>query len=80
MNKRIEEMKRKGNMTQFYMLHYIKKYIALKHYPPTIREIADGIGVKSTSTIHRHMHKLKMAGKIDFEESKPRTLHLKEGA
>lgn len=76
MNKSIEEMKRKGNMTE----DYIKKYIALKNYPPTFREIADGMGIKSVATIHTHLHKLKENGKIDFEKDKPRTIRLKEGA
>lgn len=80
MNKRIEEMKRKGNMTESYILHYIKKYIALKNYPPTFREIMEGTGIKSLATVHTHMHKLKENGKIDFEEEKPRTIRLKEGA
>lgn len=80
MNKRIEEMKRKGHMTEAYILHYIKKYIALKNYPPTFREIAEGIGIKSVATVHTHLHKLKNSGKIDFEEEKPRTIRLKEGA
>lgn len=76
----MNKQKRKGNLTEFYILNYIKKYIALKHYPPTVREISAGTGIKSTSTVHKHLHSLKASGKIGFEEEKPRTLYLKEGA
>lgn len=50
MSNRLEELKRKGIMTEAYILHYIKKFIVLKNYPPTFREIAEGTGLKSVST------------------------------
>lgn len=69
--------KRKGSMTEAYILNYIKKFIAIKQYSPSFREIAEGIGLKSTNTVYNHMHSLKERGKVDFEENKPRTIRLK---
>lgn len=43
-------------------------------YPPTVREIGDGVGLKSTSTVHAHLHVLKEKEYVDFEEKKPRTI------
>ena len=80
MNKHIEEQKRKGNLTEAYILNYIKKYIALKNYPPTFDEIRIGVGLKSKSTVFERMQALRDKGKLDYIDKSPRTIVLKEGA
>lgn len=45
-------------------------------YAPSVREIADGVGLKSTSTVKSHLDKLKERGVINFEESRPRTVRV----
>jgi len=45
-------------------LAYIKKYIKETGYPPTVREIAKGCGMSSTSVVTYHLAKLERQGKI----------------
>ncbi|MBR2852042.1 MAG: transcriptional repressor LexA, partial [Anaerotignum sp.] len=47
-------------------------------YPPTIREICDGVGLKSPSTVHGHIERLKKAGKLDKADSKTRAIKVSE--
>lgn len=57
---------------------YIRDYIAEKDYPPTIREIADAIGVKSTSTISYYLQRLEETNKIVKGSYKNRSIQLVE--
>lgn len=57
---------------------FIKKYIAEKDYPPTIREIGDAINIKSTSTISYYLRKLKETNKIVKGSYKNRSIQLTE--
>lgn len=45
-------------------------------YPPSIREICQGVGVKSTSTVHGHLSKLEEKGYIKRDSSKKRAIEL----
>lgn len=55
---------------------YIKSYIRENSYPPTIREITEAVGLKSPSTVHGHLNKMRDNGYIDFANSLPRTLSI----
>ena len=55
---------------------YIKIYIEENKYPPTIREIAVAVGLKSPSTVHGHLERMREKGYIDFIDSFPRTLQI----
>lgn len=57
---------------------YIKNYITEKDYPPTIREIADAIGIKSTSTVAYYLRKLEETNKIVKGSYKNRSIQLME--
>lgn len=57
-------------------LKAIKRYMELHHYPPTIKEIGQAIGVTSTSTVSRFLVQLQNKGYIRREESKPRALQV----
>ena len=56
------------------ILEYIKSYTAENLYPPTIREIATAVGLKSPSTVHGHLDRMRENGYINFVNSSPRTL------
>ena len=45
-------------------LEFLRHYIAEKGYAPTLRDIADFIGVKSASTAHFHLERLEDKGFI----------------
>ena len=42
---------KKSEKRQQQVLAYMKETIKLKGFPPTVREICDAIGIKSTSCI-----------------------------
>lgn len=44
---------------QFAILEYIKKTIIAKGYPPTIREICDGVGLKSSASVFSYLISLE---------------------
>lgn len=57
---------------------YIKNYIIENSYPPSIREIAKGVDLSSTATVHVHLKNLKQKGYIKINESKNRAIELVE--
>lgn len=56
------------------ILEFMKKEIKQKGYPPTVREICQALGIKSTSTVHKDIASLNAAGYISKNPSKPRAL------
>lgn len=59
-------------------LEYIKAYLKEHGYMPSVREIAEGIGVYSTSTAYAHYSKLFELGylKTDRVDGAPRAYRL----
>ena len=55
---------------------YIVEYIKIKKYAPTIREIAESVGLNSISTVYNHLKKLEEAKYIKRDEDKPRTIEI----
>lgn len=45
-------------------------------YPPSIREICDAVGLRSTATVHSHLNKLEKLGYIKRDPSKPRAIEV----
>ena len=52
----------------------LKEQIALNGYPPSVRELCDLVGLKSTSTVHSHLKKLEQLGLIVRDPTKPRAI------
>lgn len=52
----------------------IVEYVEENNYPPTSREIGEIVNLKSSSTVHGHLSRLRRKGYLDWEEGKPRTL------
>ena len=48
------------------MLDFMKQTAAEKGYPPTVREICEKLGVKSTSTVHKDLASLEKKGFIEL--------------
>jgi repressor LexA len=69
-----------GNMsnTKKWIIEFIKSYIKKHGYPPYVREIAAGVGLKSTSTVHAHLKALIEKGYLetDAEFGSPRALRV----
>ena len=60
----------------FETYQFIISYIQENGYPPTVREIADGIGVASTSTVCNRLIKLEHDGWIKTKLSSPRAIQV----
>ncbi len=61
---------------QHRTLTFITTFIAETGYAPTIAEIAAGIGIKSRSTVHRHLQGIEQAGRIRIIPNKRRNIEL----
>jgi repressor LexA len=59
---------------QQQILDYIRKCIEVKHYPPSVREIGQAIGLSSPSTVHAHLNALEAKGYIKREGAKSRSM------
>ena len=53
---------------------YIVEHIKKEGYPPSVREICTGVGIKSTSTIHSHLKRLQDLGRIEYTPGKRRAI------
>ena len=60
--------------TQAKILAYIDKATLQKGYPPSVREICDATGLKSTSTVHGHLIRLEKKGLLYRDSMKPRAI------
>ena len=70
-------MKTKGSMGKHRrkeIYNCIVEFIKEHKYSPTVREIGDIIGLKSTSSVYRHMTKMQADGQIFFNTESPRTI------
>lgn len=56
------------------ILAFIIQYMTDNGFAPSNREIGDGVGLKSTSSIKRHLDKLEMDGKIKMKPDQPRAI------
>lgn len=61
---------------QIEILLYIKNELQRQGYPPAVREICQGVNLKSTSTVHGHLEKLEMKGYIRKDPTKPRAIEI----
>ena len=62
------------NQRQKLILEFIQDRIKTKGYPPSVREIGEAVGLKSSSTVHAHLVQLEDKGYIRKDPSKPRAL------
>lgn len=60
------------------ILDYLKEEIMAKGYPPSVREIGEAVGLKSTSTVHGHLERLEKKGIIRRDPTKPRAIEILE--
>ena len=61
---------------QQQILEYIKDEILKKGYPPTVREICETVGLRSTSSVHAHLSTLEKNGYIRRDPTKPRAIEI----
>jgi repressor LexA len=62
----------------FDLLPVIDQLTQQAGYPPTVREVGQALGLRSSSTVHHHIHKLVELGLAQMRPDLPRTLRLTE--
>ncbi|MBM7598509.1 repressor LexA [Virgibacillus halotolerans] len=61
---------------QQMIMDFIKNEVSAKGYPPSVREIADAVGLASSSTVHGHLERLENKGYIRRDPTKPRAIEI----
>lgn len=67
-------VKRPRGDTQEKILAYIESEIRTRGYAPSVREIGEAVGLKSTSTVHGHLMRLEKKGLLHRDAMKPRAM------
>lgn len=67
------DKKPRGDM-QEKILAYIQREIRSRGYAPSVREIGEAVGLKSTSTVHGHLMRLEKKGLLHRDAMKPRAM------
>ncbi len=62
--------------TQDRVLAFIRRYLKRRGYAPSLIEIAEGIGITSKGTAHRHVQALADAGRIRLLSGRKRGIEL----
>lgn len=60
------------------VLDFIRATVADRHYPPSVREIGDALGLSSPSSVHAHLSALVKYGYLRRDPSKPRAIEVVE--
>ena len=61
---------------QLAILRFVYEKQLEKGYPPTVREIGEGVGLSSSSTVHGHLNRLQKRGLLHKDPDKPRALEV----
>lgn len=69
-------MKKKLTARQSTILNYIQKVLDERGYPPSVREIGEAVGLKSSSTVHTHLVNMEKKGYIRRDPTKPRAIEV----
>ncbi len=58
------------------ILAFIERKVAERNIPPAVREICEGVGLSSTSTVHGHLERLEKKGYIKRDRTKNRSIEI----
>lgn len=56
------------------ILQFIAAYYRDHHYPPSVRDIGEGVGLASSSTVWFHLRELQREGRIQRDPRVPRSI------
>jgi repressor LexA len=66
----------KLSVRQASILEFIQQKLDERGYPPSVREIGEAVGLKSSSTVHAHLKQLQKKGYIHRDPTKPRAIEM----
>ena len=58
------------------ILNFVREFISIKGYPPSVREIGVAVGLSSSASVHNHLKNLEQFGFLLRDAAKPRALDL----
>ena len=70
---------RKVTDKQLRVLNFVKDQIKKNGYAPSVREICQALGLRSTSTVHGYLSRLQKRGLLQKAALKPRTIRITDG-
>ena len=62
--------------SQEMVLNAIRTFTAERGYSPSVRDLCEMCGLKSTSSVHAHLKSLEKKGYLKKHENQPRALVL----
>ena len=62
------------------IIDFIRAITKQRGYPPTVREIGDAVGLRSSSTVHFHLNVLQKMGLLQRDGSLTRALRARDSA
>src|SRR6188474_647822 len=62
------------------IIEYIGNTVRLRGYPPSVREIAEAVGLASTSAVHHHLEALEREGLLERGATHSRAIRLTPAA
>ena len=69
-----KEKRNIGEERKKAILSFVEEYSKENGYAPSVREICKGVGLSSTSSVHRYLKQMSQTGRIAYKEHAPRTL------
>ena len=67
---------RKISAKEYRILEQLLIFIDKNGFSPTVRELGEILGYRSSSTVHHHLQSLQEKGIISYEPTKSRTLRI----
>jgi len=62
------------------IIEYIAETVRMRGYPPSVREIAEAVGLASTSAVHHHLEALEREGLLERGATHSRAIRLTPAA
>jgi repressor LexA len=59
------------------ILDFIAERLRTRGYPPSVREIAEAVDLKSSATVHTHLAVLQREGYLERDPTKPRAIRVR---
>lgn len=66
----------KGELKRKQIMDYLKEFYSTHGYPPTVREIAEAVSLKSTASVHTHLSMLEEQGLIKRDAFNSRAIEI----